>query len=93
MGENSGLNTAEKSISGVEKIDLKKLPRTQRRKTKMQNTEEKNKTHGGWEEKAESTSYWICRYVRKVGTETLFGKIMAENIKLDDKKKRLDTSQ
>ena len=59
----------------------------------MQNTEEKNKTHGGWEEKAESTSYWICRYVRKVGTETLFGKIMAENIKLDDKKKRLDTSQ
>lgn len=53
MGENSGFNTAEKSVSGVENRPEGSMQNAAQKQGEIQNMEDRCKRHGRWEGKAQ----------------------------------------
>lgn len=87
MGENSGLNTAEKSICGVEHKSEESIQSAAQKDREIQNMEDSNKT---WKMERKGLTYFsldfqMCQ--RKSRAETIFEKIMTETLKPDNKKK------
>lgn len=52
MGENSGLNTAEKRISGMENRSEEIIRNATQEDREIQNMEDRYKKHGRWKKKA-----------------------------------------
>ena len=78
MDENSGFNTAEKSISGVENRSEDIIWNAAQKEREIPNMENRYKRHGRWEEKAQQyflLDFQICK--RKSRTEIIFEKVMA----------------
>ena len=53
MCENSGFNTAEKSISRVENRSAGSVQNAAQKQRERENVEDRCKGHGGWEGKAQ----------------------------------------
>lgn len=77
MGENSGFNTAEKGISGVENRSEDIIQNAAQKEREISSLENRYKRHGRREEKAQQyflLDFQICK--RKSRTEIIFEKVI-----------------